>query len=68
MKKILLSFTLFFLFVFSASANSIDSIDITVSIRQDGSAEITQTWVTDSDEGTEHYIPMQMAKYFLLHN
>ena len=59
MKKILLSFTLFFLFVFSASANSIDSIDITVSIRQDGSAEITQTWVTDSDEGTEHYIPMQ---------
>ena len=41
-----------------SAANSIEDIEITVLIRPDGSALVTQKWVAYADQGTEAYIPV----------
>lgn len=42
-------------FVVSA-ANHVPQMEIEVDLRPDGSAYITQTWYTETDEGTEFYL------------
>lgn len=39
--------------------NNVTDIDIDVIVNGDGSADITQTWMGDFDEGTENYIPIR---------
>lgn len=41
-----------------ASANTFESLDITVELQPDGSAVITEHRIFNADEGTEHYIPL----------
>lgn len=53
-----LGFTLIFSpLTVNAAGGSIDSIDVTVDLMQDGSANITQVWTTDVSDGTEFFIP-----------
>lgn len=42
----------------SAAANNVSDMDISVTVNDDGSAEITQVWEGDFDSGTENYIPI----------
>ena len=42
-----------------AADNRVFLIDIEVVIRDDGSAEITQRWTGEFNEGTENYIPIR---------
>lgn len=46
----------FFAVVVQAANNKIHSINITVQLMDDGSAQITQVWNTARDSGTEGYI------------
>lgn len=43
----------------SYAKNHVDTIDMDVSIHQNGSATITQRWVGTFDEGTEIYLPIE---------
>lgn len=40
----------------AAAANRVPDMEIDVALQEDGSAYITQTWTTDTDEGTEFYL------------
>ena len=40
------------------AANNVSEIDISVTVRDDGSAYIVQNWKGTFDEGTENYIPI----------
>lgn len=42
-----------------AADNHVTSIDIEVTIREDGSAVITQHWTGEFTEGTENYLPIR---------
>lgn len=42
----------------SVAANNVSDMDISVTVNDDGSAEITQVWEGDFDSGTENYIPI----------
>ncbi len=42
-----------------ARANSIDSIEVDVVLKPDGSAQVTQVWDVEATEGTEIYIPQE---------
>ncbi len=42
-----------------AADNHVETIDISVMIRDDGSAVITQRWQGTFEEGTENYIPIR---------
>ncbi len=57
MKKIYLIFFsfLFFLSLGQVKANTIESIDTTVNIDQNGNGHVTEIWKLDADEGTESY-------------
>lgn len=57
MKKFhLLIFTILCFFTFgSAKANTLDSIETTVYIDQNGNGHVTEVWTLDANEGTESY-------------
>ena len=55
MKKILLFISLMFIMPLSVMANDIYSIDIDVYLNKDGSANITEVWDVDGNDGTEWY-------------
>ena len=56
MKKILLFILLLLVIPISVDAsNKIHSIDMDIYLEHDGSANITETWVVDGDDGTEWY-------------
>lgn len=58
MKKILVLFPALLTLCLSARGQAIYSIDVDVLIDGQGDARITQTWDTDSVDGTEWYIPI----------
>ena len=45
------------------AANRVPEMEIEVALRPDGSAYITQTWMTDTDEGTEFYLACNDSGY-----
>lgn len=45
----------------SFAQNNVSDIDITVTLSDDGSAEIVQEWSGTFDEGTENYIPINTS-------
>lgn len=66
MKKLFLSL----LFILSLcnvcfANNRVSNIDVKVTIRDDGSANITQRWLGTFKEGTENYIPLENMDYTL---
>ena len=59
-KKLLFLLALFFIFGFTnVKANTINSIDITMYLNKDGSADITETWDVKGTDGTEWYHPFR---------
>ena len=59
--KKILALTILMLFIFSGTAfakNNVTEIDISVTIRDDGSAYIVQNWQGTFNEGTENFIPI----------
>lgn len=70
-KKLFIAFVLIigiFSFNSTVKANEIYSIDTEVEILEDGSGNITQTWNTFVDEGTEFFIPIQYLNHMNLKN
>ncbi len=70
MKKLLcLAFALILTVGFSAVASaemSVSSMDISVTLEDDGSAVIEQVWETYADENTEFYYPFGTGEYLSL--
>ena len=48
------------------AAGKVPEIEIDVTLRNDGSAYITQTWTTDTDEGTEFYLACHDSGYLTI--
>ena len=46
-----------------SAANRVPEMEIEVALRADGSAQITQIWSTDTDEGTEFYLARNDSGY-----
>lgn len=46
--------------------NTIDSIHVDIELLENGSAVVTQTWQTNTDTGTEFYIPMQHLNHMTI--
>ena len=61
----LLAAVFFILLLTSAAsaANRVPEIEIDVALRPDGSASVTQTWITDTNEGTEFYLARDDSGY-----
>ena len=59
-KKLLIALPLvLMLFAGTVSAkNNVSEIDISVTVRNDGSAYVVQNWRGEFTEGTENYIPI----------
>ncbi len=57
-KDILATLLLAVLPVFVSWAQEIRDIDIVVRVQQDGSAQVTQVWNVNINEGTEWYVPV----------
>ena len=55
MKKIVIFLMLLIMPVSVSAKNIIYSMDIVVSLDEDGSANITEIWDVDGDDGTEWY-------------
>lgn len=55
--KRLLVFIFFFLFISSAKANSISSINMDIYVDNNGTAHVKEVWNATLDEGTEGYKP-----------
>lgn len=49
-----------------SAANRVPEMEIEVALRQDGSAYITQTWSTRTDEGTEFYLARNDSGYLTI--
>ena len=47
----------------ASAANRVPEMEIEVALCPDGSAYITQTWSTDTDEGTEFYLALNDSGY-----
>lgn len=45
------------------AANQVPEMEIDVALLSDGSAQITQIWTTDTDEGTEFYLALNDSGY-----
>ena len=45
------------------AANQVPEMEIDVALLSDGSAQITQIWTTDTDEGTEFYLARNDSGY-----
>ncbi|MCZ0725339.1 DUF2207 family protein [Aerococcus kribbianus] len=58
---VLLLLTLFIVDNGLVAANTIESIDVQVQLQSDGSAQFTETWKADVDEGTELYKPIELT-------
>ncbi|MEG2007633.1 MAG: DUF2207 domain-containing protein [Oscillospiraceae bacterium] len=66
-KTAVLALLLFCVLALPAHAdNSVDTIDISASICEDGSMYVTQVWQGSFDEGTENYIPMNAPDYLTI--
>lgn len=66
--KISLLLILIGLFSINISADRIESIDVKVNIKNDGTMEILQEWKVYNNEGTEYYIPIQNLNHMELEN
>lgn len=60
LKKLIFLAAAVSVFIFSNvfAENNVEKIDISVSIRDDGSARIIQKWTGEFDSGTENYVPI----------
>lgn len=60
LKKLIFLAAVVSVFIFSNvfAENNVEKIDISVSIRDDGSARIIQKWTGEFDSGTENYVPI----------
>lgn len=59
-KKLLLVAPLMLLLISGTAyaKNNVSEIDISVTVRDDGSAYVVQNWKGTFEEGTENYIPI----------
>ncbi len=55
MKKTILIIVSLFCFMPVVKANTLNSVDITVELNQNGDGYVTEVWSLDADEGTESY-------------
>ena len=46
-----------------SAANKVSKMEIEAVLQKDGSAQITQTWTADTDEGTEFYLTLNDSGY-----
>lgn len=56
-------FCVFLLSPAVSAANRVPEMEIEVALRPDGSAYVTQTWTTKTDEGTEFYLARNDSGY-----
>ena len=50
----------------AGASNHVPEMEIEVALRTDGSAYITQTWITDTNEGTEFYLACRDSGYLTI--
>ena len=50
----------------AAAANRVPEMEIEVALRPDGSANITQSWTADTEEGTEFYLACNDSGYLTI--